>query len=41
MLEKARAAYEKAIALEPKNEMIRQNYDQFKEIHDRSNRSGE
>ena len=36
MLEKARAAYKKAIALEPKNEVIRENYDQFKEIHDRS-----
>jgi Tfp pilus assembly protein PilF len=41
MLEKARAAYEKAIALEPKNEMIRQNYDLFKEIHDRANRPNE
>lgn len=41
MVEKARAAYEKAIALEPKNEVIRENYDQFKEIHDRTNRSSE
>jgi Flp pilus assembly protein TadD len=36
--EKARAAYEKAVALEPNNLQIRQNYDLFKEINDRSNR---
>ena len=36
--EKARAAYEKAVALEPNNQQIRQNYDLFKEINDRSNR---
>lgn len=41
MLEQARAAYEKAIALEPKNDVIRENYDQFKEIHDRANQSKE
>lgn len=34
-LEKARAAYEKAVALEPDNQMIKQNFDLFKEIHDR------
>lgn len=39
--EKARAAYEKAIALQPKNNVIRENYDRFKEIHDRSNRPNE
>jgi type IV pilus assembly protein PilF len=36
--EKARAAYEKAVSLEPNNLQIRQNYDLFKEINDRSNR---
>jgi Flp pilus assembly protein TadD len=36
--EKARQAYEKAIELEPNNQMIRQNYELFKEINDRTNR---
>ncbi len=35
---KARAAYEKALEIEPNNQMIRQNYDLFKEINDRTNR---
>jgi Tfp pilus assembly protein PilF len=35
-LAKARAAYEKAIALEPDNALVRQNYDLFKEINDRA-----
>jgi Flp pilus assembly protein TadD len=35
-LEKARKAYEKAMALEPNNTQIRQNYDLFKEINDRA-----
>jgi Tfp pilus assembly protein PilF len=35
-LEKARAAYEKATALEPDNQMMKQNFDLFKEIHDRA-----
>jgi len=35
-LEKARKAYEKALAIEPNNAQIRQNYDLFKEINDRS-----
>ena len=35
-LEKARKAYEKALALEPNNANIRQNYDLFKEINDRA-----
>ncbi len=35
-LGKARQAYEKAIALEPQNIQIRQNYDLFKEINDRA-----
>ena len=33
---KAREAYEKALALEPNNPLIRQNYDLFKEINDRA-----
>ena len=35
-LDKARKAYEKALALEPNNTQIRQNYDLFKEINDRA-----
>jgi Tfp pilus assembly protein PilF len=35
-LSKARAAYEKALALEPGNALVRQNYDLFKEINDRA-----
>jgi Flp pilus assembly protein TadD len=35
-LEKARKAYEKALALDPNNTQIRQNYDLFKEINDRT-----
>jgi Tfp pilus assembly protein PilF len=35
-LEKARAAYEKALALEPDNAQIRQNFELFKEINDRT-----
>ena len=38
-LDKAAGAYEQALKLEPDNSMIRQNYDLFKEIHDRSNQS--
>jgi Tfp pilus assembly protein PilF len=34
--EKARQAYEKALALEPENDLIRQNYELFKEINDRT-----
>src|SRR5437016_4876054 len=34
----ARKAYESAIELDPKNAMIRQNYDLFREIYDRQNR---
>jgi Tfp pilus assembly protein PilF len=36
--EKARKAYDKAAELDPNNAMIRQNYDLFKEINDRTNR---
>jgi Tfp pilus assembly protein PilF len=35
-LEKARGAYEKAIALEPENALIKQNFDLFREINDRA-----
>jgi Tfp pilus assembly protein PilF len=38
-LDKARAAYEKALELEPDNTFIRQNYELFKEINDRTTRS--
>lgn len=34
----AKKAYDKAIAIEPKNNFIRQNYDMFMEIYDRQNR---
>lgn len=33
---KAKEAYEKALAIDPKNTYIRQNYDLFKEINDRA-----
>jgi len=35
-LDKARKAYEKALQLDPNNSNIRQNYELFKEINDRS-----
>lgn len=35
-LEKARQAYEKALALEPNNLQIKQNYELFKEINERT-----
>ena len=35
-LNKARKAYEKALALDPNNVQIRQNYELFKEINDRA-----
>ena len=35
-LEKARQAYEKALEIEPNNSQIRQNYELFKEINDRT-----
>ncbi len=37
--DEARKAYEKALELDPHNQQIQQNYDLFKEINDRSNRS--
>lgn len=36
LIEKARGAYEKALALAPNSELIRQNYELFKEIHART-----
>ena len=39
MLDKAAEAYERALKLEPNNTMVRQNFELFKEIHDRSNQS--
>lgn len=38
--DKARKAYEKALELDPNNLLIRQNYDLFKEINDRTHRRG-
>jgi Flp pilus assembly protein TadD len=35
-LDKAREAYEKALELEPENVQIRQNFELFKEINDRT-----
>lgn len=35
-LDKARQAYEKALALEPDNPQIRQNFELFKEINERT-----
>ena len=37
-LDKARAAYEKALEIEPDNAFIKQNYELFKEINDRTTR---
>jgi len=39
MLDKAAEAYERALKLEPTNALVRQNFELFKEIHDRSNQS--
>jgi Flp pilus assembly protein TadD len=38
-LDKARKAYEKAIELDPNNSQVRQNYELFKEINDRTSQS--
>jgi Tfp pilus assembly protein PilF len=35
-LDKARKAYEKALQIEPNNAQVRQNYELFKEINDRT-----
>ena len=37
-LEKARNAYEKALEINPNNAYIKQNYELFKEINDRTNK---
>lgn len=37
-LNKARASYEKALELEPNNALIKQNYELFREINDRTTR---
>jgi Flp pilus assembly protein TadD len=39
--DKALKAYEKAVEIEPDNLLIRQNYDLFKEINDRSRRASD
>lgn len=39
LLEKAAEAYERALKLEPNNALVRQNFELFKEIHDRTNQS--
>jgi type IV pilus assembly protein PilF len=40
-LDKARAAYEKATELDPSNTLIKQNFDLFKEINDRTKKDGQ
>jgi Tfp pilus assembly protein PilF len=40
-LEKAGEAYERALKLEPNNAMVRQNFELFKEIHDRANQANQ
>jgi type IV pilus assembly protein PilF len=40
-LDKARKAYEKAIELDPNNTQVRQNYELFKEINDRTTQGKE
>jgi Tfp pilus assembly protein PilF len=40
-LDKARKAYEKALELDPDNAQVRQNYELFKEINDRTSASKE
>src|SRR4249919_1600361 len=40
-LDKAREAYEKALAIEPNNPQIKQNYELFKEINDRTSAAKE
>ena len=40
-LEKARKAYEKALELDPNNAQVRQNYELFKEINDRTSQGKE
>jgi Flp pilus assembly protein TadD len=37
-LDKAKQSYEKALQVDPDNQYIRQNYELFREIHDRASR---
>jgi len=39
MLDKAAEQYERALKLEPNNVLVRQNFELFKEIHDRTTQS--
>ena len=39
-MDKAKQAYEKAVALAPKDDFIRQNYELFLEVHARAARDG-
>ncbi len=41
LLEKAGEAYERALKLEPNNTMVRQNFELFKEIHDRTTQANQ
>jgi Tfp pilus assembly protein PilF len=41
MFDKARKAYERAVELDPNNALIRQNFELFKEINDRTNRTSD
>lgn len=40
-LEKARSSYERALELEPNNALIKQNYELFREINDRTSRQAQ
>jgi Tfp pilus assembly protein PilF len=40
-LDKARKAYEKALEIDPNNTQVRQNYELFKEINDRTSQGKE
>lgn len=40
-LEKARTSYERALELEPNNALIKQNYELFREINDRTSRQAQ
>ena len=39
MLDRAAEAYERALKLEPNNNLVRQNFELFKEIHERTTES--
>jgi Flp pilus assembly protein TadD len=40
-MDKARVAYERALTLAPKDQQIRQNFELFKEVHDRTDAAKE